>query len=222
MRIAMAPSPLQPKSQHGFSVIELLVVLVIVSILSYVGMSSLTPKSPGAVKSLTLQIRGILNEARELAISSGRTVTVQANWNAATRVGTIVLVDETGATKSAITLDSSALSKATPDSAVFNTTDPTLISLTAASTYGFGSAAKFSNHLFNSTKFQFAPNGYLIDSATGISPTNGVFVGVKGMTANRSGVPVGVVLVTTDGRVISFFKPDAVETGADYLWKRLE
>lgn len=225
----MEPKSNDSSQTQGYTLIEMLVVLGILAILTLVGVISLGSRAPRAVKSATMQVRGALQEARGLAISTGRSITVQANWDATTRRATIRAVDDspTPATKSEVTLDNSSLRYCTPTGSGggdLPTTSPDIKGLTAAATYGFSSGSNgWKTHLFNSSTYTFAPNGYLIDKTTGLALTGGFFVGIVGNSANHSGVPVGVVMVNDQGKIIAFYKADsAAGTDPDYQWQRLE
>ena len=225
----MENTPHDSSPSRGFTLIEMLVVLAILSILAIVGFYSLGSRAPRAVKSTTLQVRGALQEARELAISSGRNITIQATWDTVARTASIVSVDDSPipAVKSQITLGSSSLRycKATGSGgAALPTTDPDVKGLTAAANYGFSSGSNgWKTDLFNSSTYTFAPNGYLINKTSGAALTGGFFVGIVGNTTNHSGVPVGVVLVNDQGKIIAFYKADsAAGTDPDYQWQRLE
>jgi len=225
----MEPLPHDSSPSRGYSLIELLVVLAILSILAIAGAFSLGSRAPRAVKSTTLQVRGAIQEARELAISTGRNITLQATWDSAARTASIVTVDDspTPATKSQVSIDSSSLRycRATGGGgAALPTTSPDVKGLTAAATYKFSSGSGgWDRNLFNSSTYTFAPNGYLIDKTSGAALTGGFFVGIVGNTPNHSGVPVGVVLVNDQGKIIAFYKADsAAGTDPDYQWQRLE
>jgi len=65
------------KSKGGFSLVELLVVLSIVGILAAVGIYQLTPRSKPLVRQLTEQLFLVMNEARQLARTTGSPVTLR-------------------------------------------------------------------------------------------------------------------------------------------------
>ncbi|WP_243304037.1 pilus assembly FimT family protein [Geothrix oryzisoli] len=225
----MEPMPHDGSPNQGYSLIELLVVLAILSILAIVGTLSLGSRAPRAVKSTTLQVRGALQEARELAISTGRNITIRATWDSAAKTASIVTVDDSPvpAMKSQVALDASSLRYCRvtgSGGASLPTTSPDVKSLTAATTYGFSSGSNgWKTDLFNSSTYTFAPNGYLIDNTSGAALLGGFFVGVVGNTVNHTGVPVGVVLVNDQGKIIAFYKADsAAGTDPDYQWQRLE
>ena len=67
------------KKDRGFSLIELLVVLVIVMILSLAGVLMMGNRQASAVRSLLDQIEGSLVTAHQAAVASGRDVAI-VNW----------------------------------------------------------------------------------------------------------------------------------------------
>lgn len=68
-------TPAHPSSR-GFSLIELLVVLIIAGILAMVGITSLGSRRKAAVRDLTLQMYSVLVDAQQLARSTGQMVTL--------------------------------------------------------------------------------------------------------------------------------------------------
>lgn len=225
----MRLNPPNSRARSGFTLIELLVVLAIIGILVIAGTSAMGSRGPRSVKSLTVQIKGAIQEARALALSSGRSITLQATWNASTNSGSIIAIDDTTSVNKLmnVALDASFLRYCQPTSdggISLPTTSPDVKSLKAVENFGWTSTTNgWTNHLFNSTAITFAPSGNVIDTSTGTALTGGFFVGVVGKSKNLSGVPVGVVLVSDQGRILSFYKSDSASgTGADSLWQRVE
>lgn len=73
-------------NQRGYSLIELLMVLVILSILSIAGVVYLGNRPSTGVRAILDELEGSLVEAQRLAIATGRDVTLatDGNWTAAT------------------------------------------------------------------------------------------------------------------------------------------
>lgn len=69
---------IRPGSRNGYSLIELLVVLVIVGILAAVGVFMLGSRPRNAVRDLTQQIASSLAEAQQLARTTGYEVTLHS------------------------------------------------------------------------------------------------------------------------------------------------
>ena len=71
-----------PNPQKGYSLIELLVVLIIVGILAVLGISMMGNRSGGAVRGVMDEIEGTLLEANKLATATGKDVMIvtQGDW----------------------------------------------------------------------------------------------------------------------------------------------
>jgi prepilin-type N-terminal cleavage/methylation domain-containing protein len=74
------------KVSKGYSLIELLVVLVIVGLLAYVGLSTLGDRKGNAVRGVMDEVEGVLLTAQRNAVATGTDVTISAsgNWVAGT------------------------------------------------------------------------------------------------------------------------------------------
>ena len=74
------------RSTRGFTLIEMLVVLVIVGILSVVGVVMIGNRQAGSVRSLLDEIEGGLANAHKAAVATGRDVAIVSwgNWTADT------------------------------------------------------------------------------------------------------------------------------------------
>ena len=79
-------TPARPPCR-GYSLIEVLVVIVIVGILSMVGVTMMGSKPSGAVRAVMDELEGTLVSAQKLAVASGRDVLVvsEGDWGGGTR-----------------------------------------------------------------------------------------------------------------------------------------
>ena len=77
-----------------------------------------------------------------------------------------------------------------------------------------------------SSTIGFSPKGFpekLTGGGTGRTAlSGGMWLGIVGAHYNEKGYPYGAVFITDTGRVICFYKPDAVLDTADYKWQRME
>jgi len=73
-----------PPSNRGYSLIELLVVLVIVGILAVVGTITLGNRPSGSVRSVLDELEGTLSAAQKLSVATGRDVLIatKGEWSA--------------------------------------------------------------------------------------------------------------------------------------------
>lgn len=67
------------RKANGYSMVELLLVLVIVGVLSMVGVSMLGNRRAASVRDLLDELEGSLTNARQLAVATGRDVQI-CNW----------------------------------------------------------------------------------------------------------------------------------------------
>ena len=222
-----------PRSVKGFSMLELLVVLVIVGILAVVtGTWYYGADQPVAVKGTVNSLVGILAEARTVARSTGRTVTLTTLGTQATlRIsflsqGDVVIVPPATPAITTWRRDASGTG-ATKYSGIENVGWPVMTqaapnpdpltggvpSIAALFTNGVppGAAGNLFKGALDST-FSF-------DSTGRASQDFWVYVG--GMRASQSypGAPVGLVLVTRANGIHSFYKPNAGD--ATVPWQRL-
>jgi prepilin-type N-terminal cleavage/methylation domain-containing protein len=216
---------------EGFSLIELLVVLVILGVLA-MGIGTLGRKSPAAVKAGLLELRGVLQEARNLAMTSGQPVTmrfdataqkvryfqVNADGTLAANALAETSVQDAWSRLATITTAVPMVSGQTQDPAanpsiqllfpVDGWTEP--IEPTATVSFGFSNTG--------------APQKL---SGTTTSPLiNGMWVGVVGTTNNRIGPAYGMVLVNPLGVITAYYKADSKFDGLveekEFQWHRMD
>lgn len=234
---------MDPISNHrspnrGYSLIELIVVLAIIGVLALASISSLGPKSPKATRAVLLDLRNALQNARQSAISSGKTVrirleNVSGQWQFRA-MDTSLAETNAIATFFSDTLPLKPLTYCSLATAFQDlpTTSTAVTALSPANSYGFGASAvagAWTQCLTGSSQYGFSPTGSTVQLA-GPSPNptvsvanGGFWVGVVGTTPNTSGVPYGVVLVTEQGQIVTYYKGDAqLDDTPENKWKRLE
>lgn len=225
-----------PSKSGGYSLIELLVVLIIIGILSAVSFQGLTPNTPKAVKGGVQELEATLKTAREVAITNGRDVNVLFAKNASGKLQMIVVNPEVY-----VATDPAKAAQGTFFSHTFEaswqrysdlaTTLPIVPSESAPAkdlvplkTLGF---TGWGNPLVTSVT---APIGLSarglpqLVSTSGVrtAATGGAWVGVKGNRINDKGFPYGFIFITDTGVVGAYYKPDAVSTDSTHQWQRLE
>ena len=229
------------RSARGFSLIELLVVLVIVGIVAVVTGNWYGAAQPAAVKGTINSIVGTLSEARTVARSTGRTVTILTYGSQATiRLAflsqgdvrpdpgdlpqTLWRRDASGrdATKYAgiDTAGWAVRTQAAPNP------DPLTGGVAAIQAlFTNGVAPATADRLFTGTD---SPTTLPALSASGIiffdamgRPNRDFYVFVGGMRsqASYSSAPVGFVLVTRANGIHAFYKSNAGD--ATVRWQRL-
>ena len=226
--------PMHPNQrQKGFTLIELLVVLVIVGILTSIGIYSMPPKTPRAVKIGLTELRGAFIQARSLAASSGRTVVINANWPTGALVFQQVADD--------FTLMNPALSSVALDPSWRRFASILAVTNAASLTPGQSSPPDGVPAIVSfvgtwpdpvsltSGAYGFTPTGvpvFLDTAAPGTAPAplvNGTWIGVVGNSVNTSGPPYGIVVVNNRGNTSAYYKADSkIDTPAENLWKRLD
>lgn len=218
--------------EFGYSIIELLVVLAIISILAAVGFNSVSSSSPRAVKAGLIELRDILQQARQLARSSGTDVNLEyisgssytinvwpAKLNAA---GTAY--DQTGQPLMSRKLEYKWFSK---------------VSIVGNATTGFGTETKpvtgvdaikqlgftvwdNSNSMGQIRGFSSRGEPQKVVGITRTPSVDGIWVGLKGNSINRQGVPYGVVVVTGRGVTAAYFKSDSILDTQEFQWQRVD
>ena len=230
-------APLRPPSRtNGYSLIELLVVLIIVGILAAVSIRGLTPSSPRAVKAAVQELEASLKAAREAAIASGRDVNLLFAPNAGGRLQLLVvnpdIYDAKDATKAAQgTISSHTLESSWQRYATVVATTPIVEGETSPAkdleplkTLGF---TGWGNPLLAevTAPVGLSPRGtpqLVSSSGTRTSAAGGVWVGVAGTRVNEKGVPYGFVFITDSGVVGAYYKPDSQLEDTTHQWQRLE
>ena len=232
----MAPHRIRSFPDRGFSLIELLVVLVVLGILAMVGVTQITPKSPKATRAVLLDLRNAVQNARQAAVSSGRNVRIRfenvgGNWQVRA-LDTSLAETSAAAAFFSMALPPDAMNRCSLATAFGSlpTTATKVTDLAPASAYGFGpSTAGWAQPLVGQTTYGFAPDGSAV-LFTGASPNpsvsaliGGFWAGVVGNTPNSVGVPYGVVLVSQQGQIVTYYKGDSqLDDTHDHIWARLE
>jgi prepilin-type N-terminal cleavage/methylation domain-containing protein len=235
----------------GYSLIELLVVLAILGVLSIVGMNMLTPKSPSAVRTGTFALKEAVRQAQELAISSGREITLTTALNQSGRSATIQAKDPQGNVLMDWSIDKSFFRNAqiVTTAAGFTDVATDFTGLTAAGNYGFGSGSSahgWDTVLFadasgtTGTGITFTPAKDLVlittsgGTTTRTTLSSGFWIGVLGTSPNQKGLPAGIVLVSATvnvgasgvhqmgTQVVAYYTGDTKLTTSQYPWQRLE
>lgn len=230
----MEPMPQDSFPRRGYSLIEMLVVLAIIAVLAAASVWSLGPKSPRAVRSGLLEVRGALQQARQAALSSGRNLNLivnEAGFYPKIQAYDALDVLATGKPKlNAIPLVDVTLDRSWLQHATFTTSDPPVSGevapikdIPALASLGF---TGWGNPLVTSdSAIGFSSSGTLqsVTSTTRSALTGGTWVGIRGLTLNQEGLPYGLVIVTERGLISAFYKADSkLDNSAEVKWQRLD
>jgi len=221
-----------PRFDRGFSMLELLVVVVIIGVVALVTGTWYGVSQPAAVKGTVNSLVGILSEARTVARTTGRTVTLATSGAQATL--TIQFPSQGDVTPApanqALTVwrrdaagrDATRYSGIDTNAAwpIYTQAAPNPDPLTGgvtevASLFTNGVNPGASAKLFtgvNNSNFSFDPTGRA-------SADFYVYVGGMRNGASYRSAPVGLVLVTRANGIHAFYKPNAGDAASP--WQRL-
>jgi prepilin-type N-terminal cleavage/methylation domain-containing protein len=214
---------------RGFTLLELLMVLVIAGIIILASVQVLTPKSPRAVKAGLQEVAQAFKQAREIAMLGGKDLNFVVTLNPpvlqvydlnpdgtlANNVMNITLGRTWRRSASVFTSDPPPVAEAEP-----------VKGLASLSTIGFTgwatplAAGSSQQGLSSSGTPQKIGTGRIRSQATG-----GIWLGVYGNSVNRKGVPYGVVFMTDRGTIGTYYKADSQLTASDSkeaAWQRLD
>lgn len=240
-------TPVRPPCR-GYSLIEVLVVVVIVGILSVVGVTMLGNKPSGAVRAVMDELEGTLISAQKQAVGTGRDVFIatQGDWGGASpmllaygdaTLGTTTILTQ-GRTASeafhvAVAGTGNLLREhmyagvVTANTAGWWTTAATgATSMDISSVVPFTSGGIFSGLLTDGAKNLF--QGGITTGQARISGANKRFttefwIEIVGLVDGqpRAGVPMGLLVVQANGaQVFKFYNPGTLH-GGDGTWRRI-
>lgn len=239
----MRSLPHVKKPSRGYTLIEMLVVLAIVGALAAVGFYSLGSRSPRAVRSALIDIRGALQQARQLALSGGKDVDLFLSQSAGALSISVYAADDvdpaTGAPKTgAIALMDVRLGDSWKRNATIVTTYSSLpVALPDSVTKAIENAGMkattwttANSALISSTQrygFSSSSLPQVINTSGERSPMlTGTWIGVSGNSINQKGQPYGVVVITSNAGVSAYYKADSGfnESGSskEMKWQRLD
>lgn len=232
----MNPALRNSSQVSGYTLIEMLVVMAIVAILAYVGISQLTPKSPRAVKSGLEEVSAAFKQARGLALVGGKNV----DFVYSTSPARLQVFDYQVSSSGTSTLNTTPLMDVTLDGSwlrnakIFLTTPPPVgteadpvASIGALTNLGFTGWTTGPIKAGTSKQgFSLAGTPQTIGS-TGVRnvATGGLWLGISGTTPNGKGYPYGVVLITDTGTIVTYYKSDSSKSGStnpEAAWQRLD
>lgn len=226
-----------PSRVAGFSLIELLVVLAILSIVAIFVVPTLGNKSVKAVRSGLQDLKASLQQARGLALSNGQPINVHIVTSGSITRMIAYKLDDTGAEVVASPLMSVVIGSgwntyAQVNSPVSGQIIPdegskpiqSLPSLTALGFSGWANPILPDAAATSYLGFSAQGTPQLVDKGTKarVSTVGGTWIGIAGLTRKDTGLPYGAVFVTDSGLITAYYKPDALNDTGSNQWQRLE
>lgn len=218
-----------PRPIRGYSLIEMILVLVIISILTLVAVSRFTSRSTAAVRSALIDIRGGLQQARQLAMSSGRPVLITSNLT--TGSFKVRHLSDAGLPLDPPLLET-ALDRGWEKRAKLTTDDPIIAgeiqpaqNVEAINTFlnaGVGWNTPLDPAAWSLGFTQAGlPVRFAVTGGTAYTMlSNGTWLGVLGSHIADEGKPYGLVVVSPQGHINAYYKNDHLL--AEPTWKRLD
>jgi len=237
-----------PRRCPGFSLIELLVVMVIVTILAVVGVTMIGNRPAGSLRTVLDELEGTIASAHQLSVARGRDVNIVTSGDWASGLAAnerLILAFGDAATASATIRDdgltapeafrlatnaTGAVSREHMHAGVVVNGSTWWTTAAAGSEAITGVEPFASNTAFSSLS---VTSNNLFQGGTGVNTVgisgsnkrfnNSFFVGVVGLRNGQAiaGGPLGVLVVLSNGATIYKFYNPGVLDGGDGKWRKI-